>query len=482
MSTERLAAPAAGRAAAAGTPGPAAAGTPGPAVELAGAADEPELRRLLRDNPMDGEIRVTFEREPDAALAAAVAGEPHATIVARRRDGSLCGMGSRAVADAFVDGRPCRLGYLSQLRLDRGERRRAGLLRLLAGGYEQLRERREAGEAPFDITTIVADNLAARRLLTAGLPGLPAYVELEPFVTLVLPAAGRRSWGFGRGSGAPAAGGGSPGDLGSSGGLGSPWGLESSEGLGSPGEPGVSVSSDASGLPGRSCRSGSPGGPGGGGSGGPAGAGAKAAGRRRPGGVQIVRGAPERLGAVAACLERNHRRHQFAPRFTAAHLASPVRSRGLAPGDFQLAVRGGEVIGCLALWDQSAFKQVVVRGYGRRLALLRPALNRLAPLLGRPRLPAPGGALPHAWISHVAIDGDDPEILVQLLAAARRAGAGRFHYLVAGFAARHPLLAPLRRRAREYRSVLYAVCWDEEGRAAVAALDGRIPHLEAALL
>jgi len=373
---------------------PAAAGT---AVDLAGAADEPELRRLLRDNPLDGEIRVTFEREPDARLAAAAAGEPHATIVARRPDGSLCGMGSRSVVDAFVDGRPCRLGYLSQLRLDRGERRRAGLLRLLAGGYGKLRERRPADEAPFDLTTIVADNLPARRLLSAGLPGLPSYVELEPFVTLVLPVAG---------------------------------------------PPG---------------------------------------GRRLPAGTELARGTRERLGEVAACLERNRRRCQFAPRFTAAQLLSPVRSRGLAPGDFHLAVRGGEVIGCLALWDQSSFKQVVVRGYGRRLALLRPALNRLAPLLGRPRLPAPGELLPHAWISHVAIDGDDPEVLAALVAAARRAAAGRFHYLVTGFAERHPLLPRLRRRAREYRSILYAVCWDE-GRAAVAALDGRVPHLEAALL
>ncbi|HLX07642.1 MAG TPA: hypothetical protein VKY89_07240, partial [Thermoanaerobaculia bacterium] len=153
-------------------------------VELATAADEPELRRLLREHPMAGEIRVTLEREPDAALAAAVAGEPHATVVARRRDGVICGMGSRSVTDAFINGRPSRLGYLSQLRLDQEERRHAGLLRLLAGGYGKLHELRAAGEAPFDMTAIVADNRAARRLLAAGLPGLPTYLELEPFVTL----------------------------------------------------------------------------------------------------------------------------------------------------------------------------------------------------------------------------------------------------------------------------------------------------------
>jgi hypothetical protein len=400
---------------------------PETAVTLATAADEPELRRLLRDRPMDGEIRVTLEREPDASLAAAVEGEPHATIVARRRDGSLRGMGSRAVADAFVNGLPCRLGYLGQLRLDHRERR-AGLLRLLAAGYDGLRRLRAPEEAPFDLTAVLADNRAARRLLGAGLPGLPAYVEVGAFTTLVVPGARRRgSW--------------------------------------------------------------------------PAAAAAPA-----PPGVRIERGDPARMPEVAACLERNRRRYQFAPRFSAAHLLSPVRSRGLSPGDFQLAISsgsgassgssasgasggsgsrgdsGGRVVGCLALWDQSGFKQVVVRGYGRRLALLRPALNGLSPLLGTPRLPAAGETLPHAFVSHVAVDGDDPEIFAALFAAARRAAAGRFLYLVAGFAARHPFLPVLRRRAREVQSVLYAVCWGEEGSKAVAALDGRMPHLEVALL
>src|SRR5262249_15070061 len=94
-------------------------------VDFARAGDEPGLARLLREPPRAGGIRGTLEREPDLAVGAAVEGESHATIVARRRDGSLSGMGSRSVAGAFVNGRSCRLGYLSQLRLDLGERRQA---------------------------------------------------------------------------------------------------------------------------------------------------------------------------------------------------------------------------------------------------------------------------------------------------------------------------------------------------------------------
>ena len=364
-------------------------------VEEAVPEDDPELRRLLRDNPMEGEIRVSLEREPNAFLAAAVEGEPHRTIVARdSRSGGIVGMGSRSVWNAFVNGEPCRLGYLSQLRVDQAHRRRK---RLLTAGYDLIRSFRRPDEMSFDLTSIVADNEVARRLLGAGLPGLPTYTEIEEWTTLVVPTTSRL---------------------------------------------------------------------------------------RRASRVRIERGTRERMGEAAACLERNRRRYQLALRFSTADLLSPERSRGLAPGDFFLALTDGEVAGCLALWDQSGFKQVVVRGYAPRLARWRPLVNGLSPLLGTPRLPDPGQPLPHAYLSHLAVDGDDPEIFHALVEAAYgEARARRYVYLVIGLAARHPWRAWIERRfkPRTYASILYAVHWDD-GASAVATLDGRMPHVEVALL
>ncbi len=197
--------------------------------------------------------------------------------------------------------------------------------------------------------------------------------------------------------------------------------------------------------------------------------------------MQILRGTRELLAGAAACLERNRSRYQFAPRFSAEDLLSPDRSRGLTPGDFFLAMASSEVVGCLALWDQSRFKQVVVRGYAPRLARWRPWLNHLAsPLLGTPRLPDPGKALPHAYLSHLAVEGDDPGIFQALVEAAyAEARSRRYAYVVTGLAARHPWRSWLERRfkPRAYPSVLYAVLW-EGG----AALDGRMPHVEVAVL
>lgn len=362
---------------------------------VAGADDDADVRRLLRENPMPGAVSVTLEREPNAFLAGSVEGERYALIVARdRRARRTIGLASRAVYRGFYNGELRRIGYLGQLRLDRAWRGRAGLL---PRGFQLVHSLRAGDELPLDLTSVVADNAVARRVLTSGAPGLPAYREVGPFVTAILPI--RRP-------------------------------------------------------------------------------------RRAPhAAVAVRRATAEDLGAVAECLARNRPRCQFAPCWTREELVCPVRSRDLAPTDFFVATEGRAVVGCLALWNQQRFKQIVVRGYTGRLRWQRPAANLLARLAGAPRLPAPGRPLAHLYLSHVAIDDDRPGILDSLcaaaLAAARRQGAS---CVITGFAAAHPFTHRLARNYRPwtYRSLLYTVHWP--GTGTVAPPDGRVPHHEVALL
>ncbi len=152
--------------------------------DLAAPADDAEVRRLYRDNPMGGAIRLSLEREPDASLAAAVEGDRHQAVVARRPGGGLAAVGTRSVRTAYVNGVPTRLGYLGGLRVDADHR---GDPRLLLRGFAKLRELHEAeGDAKLYLTGIVADNAAARRVLEAGLRGMPTYRFVGEFVTLVM--------------------------------------------------------------------------------------------------------------------------------------------------------------------------------------------------------------------------------------------------------------------------------------------------------
>jgi hypothetical protein len=129
-------------------------------------------------------------------------------------------------------------------------------------------------------------------------------------------------------------------------------------------------------------------------------------------------------------------------------------------------------------------RQAVVRGYRPLVARLRPLPNLLGAVGGFPHLPPAGRALRQVFLSLAAVDDDDPASLVDLvragLAEAKRRG---FDLALIGLAETNPMLPALRRafRAREYRSQLYLVHW-EDGRRHADALEPRIPHVEACFL
>jgi hypothetical protein len=205
---------------------------------------------------------------------------------------------------------------------------------------------------------------------------------------------------------------------------------------------------------------------------------ARARHRPPPAGLTVRRATPALLPAVAEVIAAHGARRQFAPCLTAEDLASPERARGLAPGDFLLAERGGRLAGCAAVWDQRAFKQAVVRGYSPWLRAVRPLLSLAGPALGLPRLPPVGQPLATAFLAFLspASDfGEEAVAVVEALVDEALAEAARrgLETLLLGLADDDPLLqAALRRPHRPYRSTLYAVHF-EEGADAVAALDGR---------
>ena len=81
------------------------------AFALASREDDPEIRRLLRENALPGEVSLSFEREPDAALAASIGGDVHQTLVARdRATGQIVGLAARSVRGMFVNGRAIHQG------------------------------------------------------------------------------------------------------------------------------------------------------------------------------------------------------------------------------------------------------------------------------------------------------------------------------------------------------------------------------------
>lgn len=368
------------------------------AIRLAEAVDDIEIRRLLREQALPGDVTLTLEREPDSGIAAGIEGDVHQTMIARECvSGHIAGIASRAERPVFINGQATRVGYLGQLRTTvRGHR----VATLLDEGFTFCRGLHAQGSVDAYLTAIVEDNHAARRVLCAlRSAAAPSFGRVGTLNTLLIPRGRRRRR------------------------------------------------------------------------------------RSRINGVDIRGGSIDLIDDIAACLNRNGRRHQFAPVWTAEDLLSTSRTPGLAPHDFLVATHGARVVGCAAVWDQRSFKQVVVRGYSRQLTRWRPLVNLAAPLLGAPALPENGRPLEFVYLSHVAIDDDRPEVLSALTVEARTTVEPDVSFIVTAFAEGSPLLAAASRVVphRTYRSVLYLACWPD-GLPFIDSIDKRLPHPEVAIL
>src|SRR4051812_31458452 len=151
--------------------------------EVATRAHDAAIRQLLRETPMQGQISLSMQREPSFFDAAAIEGAEHRTIIAIDAD-RVIAAGSVTVRNRFINGQPTRVGYLGGLRLASSCRGRASIIRR---GYELLHRIHDEDNGPgIYLTSILADNLSARRLLERGLAEMPTYRFLGELVTLVI--------------------------------------------------------------------------------------------------------------------------------------------------------------------------------------------------------------------------------------------------------------------------------------------------------
>lgn len=155
------------------------------AFERAGPAQEHEVRAILREVALGGAWSIALTREPDGFGGPHLEGERQDIIIARdTASGAAVGLCERVVRPSYVGGAVVDLPYLGALRIVPSHRHRIAILR---GGFALLREEcTGASDFPVAFTSITADNTAARRLLTAGVRGLPRYSPLCDFSTFAL--------------------------------------------------------------------------------------------------------------------------------------------------------------------------------------------------------------------------------------------------------------------------------------------------------
>jgi hypothetical protein len=198
-------------------------------------------------------------------------------------------------------------------------------------------------------------------------------------------------------------------------------------------------------------------------------------------GVEVQPGSPETLPEIVAFLRRQGPRRQFFPAYSLPDFTGGLLLRGLQPQDIQVARRGKEIVGVMAVWDQSGYKQDIVDAFGPTLRRLHPVYNLAARLLGARPLTPVGQAIQLAFAACICVAEDDPAVMRALLFRcaidAHRRGKA---FLMVGLADNDPLLAVARSYLHiQYHSDLFAVSWSAQP---VQQVDERIPYIEIATL
>jgi len=162
-----------------------AASTTGVRFEEATPADDAAIRRLLRRTPMPGDVTIGYEREPSFVRSLKPMGTETQVTVGRPTDDPerVVALGCRTLREAFVDGEPRCVEYLSQMRVDPEYRGQD----LVEQGFRQIRAWHEADPVPYSYATITAENPAARtRLVDQPDGAIPPFRPLADLHTLAI--------------------------------------------------------------------------------------------------------------------------------------------------------------------------------------------------------------------------------------------------------------------------------------------------------
>ena len=361
---------------------------------LADKNDDAELRRMMAENILPGNISVSFRREPSYFNACNIQGNSYEIIKCVDTDNKkIIGVGSRFLYDAYINGEKKYIGYLGDLRAEEKYRRKG----LLAAGYSFLKKLHTDNPVPFYTTMIWEGNEEALNILTSKRAGLPVYKPMGRFL-------------------APA------------------------------------IHLD---LPKKKIKI--------------------------PG-VSFEKGSKKKIPQIFGFINECYKQKQFAPYYVEEDF-NTSKLLGLKAEDFYLAIRDNKVIGVIAAWDQTSFRQTHIEKYSSGIRVIKPFYNMAARFSPLKPLLDEGSKVPFFYISHIAIKGDNPEIFRALLRGVycdRR--QGYWHYFICGLHEHDPLSTIL----NEYRSIkagghLFCVHYpgDEHN---VKSLDGRVPYIEAATL
>lgn len=160
-----------------------------------------------------------------------------------------------------------------------------------------------------------------------------------------------------------------------------------------------------------------------------------------------------------AFLDEMAKRRTFFPVYDHSDFQSPSGTfYGLDPESIVILRRDDQIVATAGAWNQSTFRQTVVRNYRPAIQMMRPLANLWSRAWGNVVLPPIGDPLSAAYVSLLAIRDDNRQwMTTALVELAKRCDT---QMLLLGRCDGDPLLSSCWRLSRlRYETELYAVNW-----------------------
>lgn len=138
-------------------------------IRLASSKDNNEILEFLKSIPMEsGEISLRYERAPDFFSLLKEQGESSAVFVFLEKDGSIGGLSALSIRACWLEGRPSKVAYLSDLRVSPtlNKRARVEWRKCYAEILKNFREIEELEGVDSFYSSILDDNEDAIRSFT----------------------------------------------------------------------------------------------------------------------------------------------------------------------------------------------------------------------------------------------------------------------------------------------------------------------------
>jgi hypothetical protein len=149
---------------------------------LATEKDDPEIRELLQQIPLDGMLRIRYLREPSYIRSVEIQGMPQQSVIGLISN-KIVALASRNIQNLYIGGEKKTAGYISNLRYHPDFRHGISLLK----GIRQMEHLSEGQPADFHYATFIEKDSITRNILASNRPRMPVVTDIGLLNTFSIP-------------------------------------------------------------------------------------------------------------------------------------------------------------------------------------------------------------------------------------------------------------------------------------------------------